>query len=274
MQPTAFNKIIIIDSIPIGEVPTANDLFYDNLKWKVLFENCPSIERVELSHKIEFLNRLDTICRECVEEGIKPIIHLEMHGNEDGLVLSSGDCISWEEILPRLRVINAASKNNLTLVIAACYSARLFDLVPVHKHAPFWALVAPLHEVFPDDVRQFSTFYEELLREPNFPLCVDRMNAKILDPMSRFRAYNSEDLFNKVWLIYEGHMQDPQIVNARVEDLMKLHQEKNGTLSPTQARMMRSKYRNEIVEFPNRDRRHMKDIFQGRADESSPLPPW
>ncbi len=274
MQPATFNRIIIIDSIPNGEVSTANELFNDKLRWNVLFGDCPSVERVQLSNKLEFVNRLNTIYSQCIQEGLKPIIHLEMHGNTEGLVLSSGEYIGWMEVLASLRTINVASKNNLILVIAACYSARLFEIVPVHQHAPFWGLVAPLHEVFPDDVRQFSTFYEELLREPNLQLRVDGMNARISDPMRQFRVYNSEELFDKVWLIYERHMRNPEYVNARIERLMEHHQQNSGPLLPHEAQNIRTKYRNEIVEFPNRDKRHLMDIFQGRADEKSPLPPW
>lgn len=44
---------------------------------------------------------------------VKPLIHLEMDGSALGLVLSSGELVTWLELGRELRSVNRACGNNL-----------------------------------------------------------------------------------------------------------------------------------------------------------------
>src|SRR4029079_6640356 len=54
-----------------------------------------------------------------------PVIHIESHGSADGLVLASGELVSWDELVNLLRPINVASRLNLFVSISACYGENL-----------------------------------------------------------------------------------------------------------------------------------------------------
>ncbi len=104
---------------------------------------------------------LDTI-RERAEGTLRPIIHLDMHGNaDDGLhVVANGENAPWPHVVELFREINLATSNNLCVISLACFGFHILEYLDFSKPTPFYALVASDGEIAAGDIEeQAMRFY-------------------------------------------------------------------------------------------------------------------
>lgn len=136
---------------------------------------------------IEFLNNVNETVR---SDGMKPILHLHMHGSaSDGLEIgATGEFISWEELTPLLRNINISLKNNLCVISTACYGLHLIRDIEISKETPYFCLIAAQEKIsfgYIDD--RASGFYKALFDESS----IDSAHEKVSDI---FKYYHSEKM--------------------------------------------------------------------------------
>lgn len=118
------------------------------------------MERILSNFSIGFMHqRIQNVCElvgflNCVQRysrdnGLRPLIHLDAHGNrEHGLYLNGQDSFyEWRSLAGLLRSINIASQNNLAVVGATCYGLNLIWPVQLDEATPFYALLSPEREV-------------------------------------------------------------------------------------------------------------------------------
>jgi hypothetical protein len=195
---SSFNKIYIIQSLPDKDMKTGKRLF-DGL---VLHVN--SVHPELTSEYIEATDaaalfaavlkiRDDT---KAMKNKTLPLIHLEAHGDEEGLMVASGEHLEWERIEQLLREINLACYNNLLLTLGVCKGIHLINIaMPIHP-APFWGLIAPEATVTAAAVEDgFNAFYEEFLTSFDGNMALDKLNGAIPKGSPRFEFVNSIMLF-------------------------------------------------------------------------------
>lgn len=162
-----FNAIYVIQSLgPTDRLKTGKALFCDQLK-PLCKKNHVNSFYCELSKKQGFLNVMRRIWKHCETESIYPIIHLEMHGNQDGggLVISNGDDIRWSEFVPLCKGINRACNNNLFLVMAVCHGYQAIRKTSIKDISPFCTLIGPSSTVTAGEIqRDFPKFYKQLFQ--------------------------------------------------------------------------------------------------------------
>lgn len=208
IQTNYFSRIVVIESLPSGEVKTGNEIYgfieaqirENSLSISVVFEQCET--------KVEFLSILDNIHKEIVSNNEYPWIHIECHGSEaeDGIVLSNGDLISWQELKPELIKINLACKCNLMIVIAACNGAYLVEALQPVDRAPCWGLLGPTNELYPNDLlASFRTFYLNLLSSLNGDAALSALRKVIDERNLSFIFLSALDFFQKV---YSGYLSE------------------------------------------------------------------
>ena len=160
-----FNAIYIIQSLDEGEPCTGQSLFVDQIE-PLCNKNGLGSSYYEVSGKLGFLRSIRKIWKECETKSIFPIIHIEIHGNRDGLVLSSGEEILWSEFVPLCNGINRASNNNLLLVMAVCdgYQA-IRKSSSIRDTCPFCTFIGPTSTVNSGEIlKDFLKFYELLFQ--------------------------------------------------------------------------------------------------------------
>jgi hypothetical protein len=159
-----FSKLLIAESIPAGEFPSGRCLYEAleplparlNLPIQIAYANVPT----RLAFEAFVGLATDEIAR-----GHTPVLHIECHGNDDGIGLANGcDFIAWEELRSYLVPLNVATGMNLMVSIAACYGAfAIKELLPSAR-APFLAALSTDRETYPDELyRGFLAFYRTLL---------------------------------------------------------------------------------------------------------------
>ena len=170
------NSIIIIQSLPKNDPQdprTGDDLFETvrNFPFKFKsFEN--KVELINVNSKQDLIGTFINIIEQC-ENGLKPIIHFEIHGahkDKRGLILEgSNEYVSWDEMTPYLARINVKMKNTLILCLGVCYGSNAELSIEFKNRCPFFLLIASESKIYPNQILEsFEAFYKSLLNSDKF----------------------------------------------------------------------------------------------------------
>lgn len=210
-EPLQINAIVWIHSLPENEMgPTRRIL--EDLDAQAL-SGGPHVFEYGVSDRAELFQLLDRLAAEA-GQGLRPIIHLDAHGNQsDGLWLASADeWASWDELMERLRKINVATGNNLVVVFALCHGLHLYKLIDLKKAAPAYLFAASEDEIYVDFLEEETApFYRELQQQGAFLGAFEATLGKKMTLM------NCQGLFLKALAHYVKNHCQPEALNARAE---------------------------------------------------------
>lgn len=171
----AFDGVVVIESLRKPAQLTGTDLFETTIAPAVLSQNAfAEIHRV--SNRKEFFKALESASK-LAHDGHSSILHLEMHGDQRGLQLTSSEMIEWSELAPSLSSINEQTKMNLLVVAATCHGWHLSDVLRPVDRAPAWGVIGP-----PDSVQNYDLypamqrFYATLWRRLNLREALNAAN--------------------------------------------------------------------------------------------------
>lgn len=203
-----FNQILILDSIPEGELNTAERLHAELQDRAQLFAPAPAPLYLKIASGRDFLACLDHLARAVEETGNYPILHIECHGGDEGLQFADGSRLFWEEMKPGLVRLNVAMKLNLLVVVAACDGSAITYTVNPQDRAPFWGLIGPLRQMLPLELEgPLLEFYGTLMRTHSARAAMAALHAALPDTYV-FRA--SQWLFQYVWDNYQSTHESPE----------------------------------------------------------------
>ena len=216
-----FNRIYIIESLRCNDRKTGTELYDDLLRWKQITH--PDFEAVlkTPTTRDEFISLFDSILEDCVNKGIAPIIHFEIHGSSDhsGLVLTSGEFISWEMLCQKLRPINHQLKNELFLTMGVCHGCYFMEKEVVDKPAVFQGIIASFDKLYDFSIYiQFYAFYEELFTSFDINLAYERLIDANPDASINYAWYSAELIFAMVQTDYDDKQCTPEAFKQRVLD--------------------------------------------------------
>lgn len=220
VQPleVSFNRIYILESLRADDRSTGSELHSDVLRWKDLAGGPQAVFK-RLVAKADFEAYMRFILEDVLRGAVLPFIHLEMHGTREGLELTDGDMIVWQDLVCETRKINHACKNNLILSLAACSGAYIYETISPVEPTPFWGFIGPWNEVTAGDVMNFGGFFDSLLTDLSLNMAVDVLNTGI-PPERHFHFYSSEEVFERVKRVYCSHLANPEKRSTRVQNIM------------------------------------------------------
>ena len=172
----------------IVESPGARDLLDGRTEGRALCEaltlaGIPSVYRLVTTPET-FDEALDSgllaACRSTgAPEGRFPILHLSAHGSQDGIQLTSGHFVDWEELHTRLKPLLQFMENALLLCMSSCHGIEALkmplQLDPDHHFG--WLVGSNDEPLWSDAAVAFITFYHLLFkRQHTIQECVRRMN--------------------------------------------------------------------------------------------------
>lgn len=203
-------QLVIIESLRPTDSKTAQNLFHGIIKYKQYQDiQLKSVLHV-VSLKSEFLKILEDLHLEIASGGIYPILHIEMHGYEEGLQLGSGEIIHWNEIMPVLRKINVLLRNTLMIILGACEGLSLGFRHDINERAGF-AIIISSSKKIPEYkiLMAFESFYDTYLTEGGLVNALHNMNAAI-DEYNMFSMLTANVFFDTLveptsgWIDYEA----------------------------------------------------------------------
>ena len=85
------------------------------------------------------------------KKGMIPVLHLEAHGDEIGLIGPNGDggmeLLAWDDLTEPMQQLNLMTRCNLVVVVAACIGFAGIKALVRGPRAPAIALVGPLSDI-------------------------------------------------------------------------------------------------------------------------------
>lgn len=222
MANLRFSKITIIESLPPGEKKTGRLIADDVQMLSVFHEFNVDVEYKEVISRIEFLQCLVKLQEEA-KAGIWPILHIECHGMHGGvgIVLANGDHVSWADVKPYLTELNVATQCNLLVVLVACYGAHMGQLIQVVDRAPFWAMVSPTNEIYPQEIMETLTaFYKGLISEQNGDVALEAILSIPLRNGGYYFA-SAAGFFKRVYASYIKEESSKEAIELRAKRMHK-----------------------------------------------------
>jgi hypothetical protein len=225
MATFQFNKVYVIESLDETEEKlTGKELHDDLLRWKEYQIADFKAEYIPLDNKAGFLQTLERIKDECTTKGYFPILHFEIHGSSDttGLVLKSGELITWDELYQDLVAINSIVGNNLFITLAVCYGGYIMQLIKIDNPAPYWGFIGSFDEIVVSDLLiRYNEFYDVFLRDYNLYEAVKKLHEANPSIPSTYRFINSEETFKNIYRKYFIEKFSEEQIKLRFEDGLK-----------------------------------------------------
>lgn len=108
-----------------------------------------------------------------------PILHISAHGNKNGILLTDGTFLQWEELREILKPINTFLNNGLTICLSTCSGFSGYKMAKIsEENMPFYGIVGPLQQLtWEDSAIAFMVFYNRLSKEGLVKRAIDAMNA-------------------------------------------------------------------------------------------------
>jgi len=219
MKPLEYSHVFVIESLRAGEQKTGTSLYNDIIVRRMQQRGLDGQYNLfSVSTKIEFFQALEAIRQKVIFELANPVIHFELHGDENGLQTNNGDDISWDELQFSLLQINAISGNNVLISMATCKGAYIFKSINPSAWTPFWGCVGPFEVVQGDEILEnYTAFYNEFLQSDDLNAAEAALRAANLNGQFKFRFNNTEWVFQTAYKNYEIVYFTPDILDERVE---------------------------------------------------------
>lgn len=135
-----------------------------------------------------------------------------------GILLASDEPVTWRELAPPLTAINAATRLNLIVFMAACNGADLLTLIQPLQRAPVRLVVGPLKKLSAGAVETAArAFYRTALRGGNGEATTRAMREALGPGEGRFVPMSAEWMFLKILELYFNEATTEDQIAARVE---------------------------------------------------------
>lgn len=213
--------------------------------------------------RIEFMRVMENIRQSLIYELAYPVIHFEMHGDENGLELTNGELISWDELRFHLLQLNGICQNNLLVTMATCKGGYIFKTIKLDAWTPFWGFVGPFEIVNTEEVMSnYTAFYDEFLRTENLDQAVKALGEGNPGLIPVFRFMNTELVFEQAYRNYEESHLTPQRVEERANELLSILRAKAAFQGYSDEEIIKGLIKSSIVgENPNIRRNLMRRFF-------------
>jgi len=191
--------IIIIQSLDKNDKETGRILSNGIIKYKTFQEESFSSEFKDISSKNELLTYLEELIERIEKEKFYFVLHFEVHGNEQGIVLKNGDGVLWNELFVYTRKINILFGGNLALGLAMCYGGAILSSIQPNDRAPFKFFIGAFREINSDEIiRGFEQFYNYFLFSFSPIKSLDFMNIELNPDEKTFHFMNDELIFDAI----------------------------------------------------------------------------
>jgi hypothetical protein len=195
-----FNFIYVIESLGTSDVKTGTNIYNDVLRYKVMRNEGFGTELLAATNKAEFIYALNEIYEKTDPLSHRPYLHFEIHGNRDGLVMNSGELISWYELYSLLVRINEKLQNQLFLSLATCYGAYLFNAISPFNRSPFFGFVGNVQEIPSGEIEYaFSEYFSALLEKLDLDEALLALNSANPNAPFPYISLSSNGLYTLIW---------------------------------------------------------------------------
>ena len=242
----SFSSIIVIESLDSESQRTGTDLFETTIAPAADAHGMlAELYRIKTAREfIAVLKHVSALAR----AGHAPIVHFEMHGDEEGLQLASLEMIQLAELALLLTEINQACAMNLLVVAAACNGWYLGSVLHPIDRAPMWGVIGPPATQRAGNLyAAMRVFYDRLLSDFDLVTALRSMNGNRSVDEWDYDLTSAELLFCRVFQYYMDstiHDESPaQRLNRLVAEAAR-----HRTLDVNATMMLREELRSKLAD--------------------------
>lgn len=191
--------LVIIESLRENDKKTGTLLHNELLKYKKFQEPNFSSFLYVVKNKEELFQTLDGIIDKIKINTLFPILHLEMHGFEDGIQLSSNEIVVWDELLTKFREINILLLNSLTIMMSMCKGITLAFDIDTSNRAPVGLIIGTIRNISEIELlKGYEVFYNNYFFSFDPVKSMELMNNEIDINRPSFYYLKAEYWFDMV----------------------------------------------------------------------------
>lgn len=196
-------RVHIVEWLDPGDDDTGRKLFEQLRPLGAAFDPKVDVEFHRIATAGELLGLLLVFRHQYLADQRTPLLHLETHGNQNGLGARDQE-VSWRELAESLVPLNRATQLNLVLNLAACwglYGAAM--LRPNFGPAPFRGLIGPNRKVYETEVlKACLAFYQTVLEKRDGDAALKAMNSAVSITEETFWSVSAELAFKLAFQDY------------------------------------------------------------------------
>jgi hypothetical protein len=176
----------------IIESPSAVDIYHGRsegalLRQAVGLDRIPCVVRTAISAEA-FIAALRLGLPEAMKQNPErvPILHVSAHGSQEGIQLSNGEVIRWDQLRHLLMPLNKGLSGYLLLCMSACegYSACRMAMQTENNEHPYFGIVANSGKpTWSDTAVAYATFYHLMAKGVPIPQVVEAMRLATADAL-------------------------------------------------------------------------------------------
>lgn len=220
MSQFGFNKMFILQSLKGDKIQTGTELKHRLDEWNksrcVTFQ----IVRFEVHSLQDWDIAWNSIYASIESCGNIPIIHLEMHGDENYLGIDKGTTgiIPLTEVFLKVQKANILSKNNIFLSLAVCMGLNVIKGLKAYGAMPFCGLLGSQETLGNSELLEnYTIFYKSFLESLNLDVAQQALQNAGIDPL-KYQLIKPEQIFINAYLGYlETYKTDDDIVMKALE---------------------------------------------------------
>ena len=236
--------------MPSGDYRSGEELYKDVLYYRSILDTEFYVEFVEVGNRSEFFEAIHRVRDTLKVTGQVPLLHLETHGSEEGLILASGDFVTYSELFVPLIEISKLGQNNLWVAVTACYGIHLYKVVDPTDRSPFYGICGPSEKIAAKDVfAGYKAFYEEGLTSSDMNAALEAANNAIPHESGKFGTTTSESLFLLACRYYFAQQCTGAGLEERVKAMLTKFKE-DGELDQDKVALMGERYRQRVSGEP------------------------
>lgn len=188
------NQLFIFDGLDAGESQTARQLHEDIADFANSIGRYNYCTHIVIESKEMLAAYFELMEVDCRAGTLFPALHFECHGDEQrGLwIAANKEYVSWPELAALIAKLNAATKNNIAVVLATCHGFALRRSVQIKNPCPFHFMIAPNQVINAGAIKDcILPFYKEVISS-------NGLNAAIKYLDSRFKRFIAGEWFYSI----------------------------------------------------------------------------
>lgn len=215
------NCLVILNAVPENEPNTAG-LLRQRLIDIIDFEGIPTpglmTYTTATAQAIQLA--LEDVLQCVRNEGMRPVLHFEGHGWDDGIAAASGESVNWATLKEWLTPINVELRLGLLMILASCEGAALTKSLRLGDRAPVWGIIGATQPLTVARIlHDFGDLYSAMFRGESMTKMLEALRRDA--PASLYYSMSAEQFFLEVWRGYRRqHMTEPRL-SERIRNLRR-----------------------------------------------------
>jgi hypothetical protein len=216
-----YGAIHVIESLPAETYRSGEHLFRSLLEPTSRAKGYPAVTYSAPDDRVELIQCLSAIADQVERQPYRPLLHLEAHGEPNGLQVASGELVAWEDLRATLTRINRATGVHLSIVLSMCQGWAMTRLLRPDQPAPVFALIGPIVDVSADELyNAYDAFYQSSIYSEGRQSVLRALNGHRPPADWRFRVEFASEVFSESFARYLAVDCTPEALRARENEVV------------------------------------------------------